>query len=90
MFAIFVEYLRDRNMVDVIFIDSTVGLHRISKAIAYGVEELGKSSGPPPPTHTHTHTKRKKKVGARRESVFKTFPLVKKENNYTGRQYTIR
>ena len=44
MFAIFVEYLRDRNMVDVIFIDSTVGLHRISKAIAYGVEELGKSS----------------------------------------------
>ena len=85
MFAIFVEYLRDRNMVDVIFIDSTVGLHRISKAIAYGVEELGKSSGPPP----HTH-KRKKKVGATRESVFKMFPFVKKENNYTGRQYTIR
>ena len=33
MFVIFVEYSREKNMVDVIFFGSTVGLHRISNEV---------------------------------------------------------
>ena len=33
MFAIFVEYSREKNMVDVIFFGSTVGSHRISNEV---------------------------------------------------------
>ena len=33
IFAIFVKYSHEKNMVDVIFFGSTVGLHRISNEV---------------------------------------------------------
>ena len=33
IFAIFVQYSREKNMVDVIFFGSTVGSHRISNEV---------------------------------------------------------